>query len=624
MKTNKKARITAILMAVMMVFALTPLLNGQKTYADEGTPAIQFVTNGNASNIVGAQGSNVFFGNYPQSSDGNDGFIVEPIKWRVLRNADGRLFLLSDSLLDWKRWNEEPLQYATWETCSLRAWLNGSGDDSFINNAFSAKEKTAIFEVEVINEENPDSHVTSGDNTYDKIYLLSVGEAIEGSFGFPTAYGSENTTSIERTGYSTAYAARYSTGGSAWDSWWLRTSAKSGSKYTATVIYPRGYVSTSGLEMSASGVLIRPVFNLNMNSVLFSSAAEGGKNCSVGPDALTEVENYTENDWKLTLLDDGSTTDLNGHKDFAVDSATTCDGKTINVEYHGAATGKNEFISAIIVDSNGNIKCYGRVKTCSSASDTAVINTGGLLGNNDKLYVFNEQYNGDKRTDYASGLKEINMSEIGHAEETVVQKATLAKDGSIVKKCSMCGAVFSKQIISHPKTFKLSSASYTYNGSTKKPTVTVTDANGKAIAASNYTVTYSNNVKAGTAKATVTFKGNYYTGTKSLTFTINKAANSLAVKAKTATVKFKKLKKKNQTLAVDKVLNFTNKGQGTLTYTKASGNKKITINKTTGKVTVKKGLKKKIYKVTVKVSAAGNANYKALAVKKVTFKVKVK
>ena len=69
---------------------------------------------------------------------------------------------------------------------------------------------------------------------------------------------------------------------------------------------------------------------------------------------------------------------------------------------------------------------------------------------------------------------------------------------------------------------------------------------------------------------------------------------------------------------------FTKNGQGKMTYTKASGNKKIVINKTTGKVTVKKGLKKGTYKVKVKVKAAGNTNYKASAVKTVTFKVKVK
>ena len=74
---------------------------------------------------------------------------------------------------------------------------------------------------------------------------------------------------------------------------------------------------------------------------------------------------------------------------------------------------------------------------------------------------------------------------------------------------------------------------------------------------------------------------------------------------------------------MSKVLTFSNKGQGKLTYVKKSGNKKITINKTTGKVTVKKKLKKGTYKVKVAVTAAGNSNYKAVT-KTVTFKIKVK
>ena len=98
----------------------------------------------------------------------------------------------------------------------------------------------------------------------------------------------------------------------------------------------------------------------------------------------------------------------------------------------------------------------------------------------------------------------------------------------------------------------------------------------------------------------------------------------MKIKAKTATVKRSAVKEKAQTLAVSKVIAFTNKGQGAKTYVKKSGNNKITINKTTGKVTVKKGLKKGTYKVKVKVKAKGNTNYKASAVKTVTFTIRIK
>ena len=173
------------------------------------------------------------------------------------------------------------------------------------------------------------------------------------------------------------------------------------------------------------------------------------------------------------------------------------------------------------------------------------------------------------------------------------------------------------------KTFdiKLSKTAYTYNGKACVPAVTVMNGN-EEIPEDNYTVAYANNVKAGKATVTVSLKGDYYEGTKTINFTINKANNTLVTSGKTATVKFKTLKKKNQTLARTKVLNVS-KNQGTVTFVKTSGNKKITINKTSGKVTVKKKLKKGTYSVKVRVTAAGNVNYKSLSTV-VTFKVKVK
>ena len=129
---------------------------------------------------------------------------------------------------------------------------------------------------------------------------------------------------------------------------------------------------------------------------------------------------------------------------------------------------------------------------------------------------------------------------------------------------------------------------------------------------------------AGNAKITVSAAAtkNYNAATKTITVTVGKANNPMTVKGKTAIVKRAKVKKKNQTLKVAKVLKISRK-QGALTFKKVKGSKKITIAKKTGKVKVLKGTKKGTYKITVKVKAAGNSNYKALT-KKVTFKVKVK
>ncbi len=113
---------------------------------------------------------------------------------------------------------------------------------------------------------------------------------------------------------------------------------------------------------------------------------------------------------------------------------------------------------------------------------------------------------------------------IGEAtSETVIKKATMTEDG-IVERNGICGGCFESftEQVQVPKasSFKLSTTSYTYNGSAKTPTVTVKDADGKPLFKdTDYTVSYSNNKNIGTATATVTGKGNY-SFTKKLTFTI--------------------------------------------------------------------------------------------------------
>ena len=108
------------------------------------------------------------------------------------------------------------------------------------------------------------------------------------------------------------------------------------------------------------------------------------------------------------------------------------------------------------------------------------------------------------------------------------------------------------------------------------------------------------------------------------TFNFSMQPNPLSVSGKTAKVKYSKLKKKKQTLKASQVINGVGTGRGPMTYTKVSGHKNISINKKTGKVTIKKkGLKKGTYNVVVTVFAAGNGGYDASTEQTVTFKIKV-
>lgn len=159
-----------------------------------------------------------------------------------------------------------------------------------------------------------------------------------------------------------------------------------------------------------------------------------------------------------------------------------------------------------------------------------------------------------------------------------------------------------------------------YTGKPFTQNVSVT-LGGKLLPATAYSVSYKNNINAGSASVILTGKGNY-TGTAVKKFTIAKANNPITVKAKKVTLKAAKVAAKNASVKRAKAVT-VKKAKGKLSFKKAKGSKAITVNKKTGKITVKKGTKKGTYKVKIKVSAAGNANYKK-AVKTVTLKIVIK
>lgn len=170
----------------------------------------------------------------------------------------------------------------------------------------------------------------------------------------------------------------------------------------------------------------------------------------------------------------------------------------------------------------------------------------------------------------------------------------------------------------------LSKNAFTYNSKVQKPAI-ISVAGMKLKEGIDYIAVFSSDSSKNAGKYTITITGNgTYVGMTTATYKIEKASNPLSIKAKTAKVKFSSLKKKTQKLSVSKVISFTKKGRGTITYAKTSGNAKITINKKTGQVTVKKGLKKGTYNVKVKIRANGNANYKASSYKTVTFKIQIR
>lgn len=162
-----------------------------------------------------------------------------------------------------------------------------------------------------------------------------------------------------------------------------------------------------------------------------------------------------------------------------------------------------------------------------------------------------------------------------------------------------------------------------YDGKAKTPDVKVSLGGKTLVRDKDYTVAFANNVNAGTATVKITGKG-AYVGTKSCTFTLTKAAQNMTVKASNKTLKGKNLKKRK---AVVKAIAVSG-ARGTVSYAKQSVSKKkyakkFTVNARTGKITVKKSVKKGNYKIKVKVSATGDRNHSA-ASRVVTVKIRVK
>ncbi|MBR5380053.1 MAG: hypothetical protein IK140_05915 [Clostridia bacterium] len=161
-------------------------------------------------------GDVVSFGSYEQDNNAENG--TEPIEWIVLDvQADGSLVLISRYALDAMPYHES-YSGVSWETCMLRRWLN----EDFFDAAFSAEEQAKIKTVTLVNEGNPGYRSKGGNDTDDKVWLLSINEAT-GRSGEGKDYSCFMLDSV-RICYPTAYAeiqgafALYDGG----CFWWLR------------------------------------------------------------------------------------------------------------------------------------------------------------------------------------------------------------------------------------------------------------------------------------------------------------------------------------------------------------------------------------------------------------------
>lgn len=177
-------------------------------------------------------------------------FKYEPIKWRVIKCENGEALLLSDIVLDKQKYNKR-LKKVTWEKSTLRKWLN----KKFMNRAFSSSEQEAIRTTKVINEDNYYYKTDGGNDTLDKIYLLSLSETDEEKeteeakeYGFTDSYG----MTIKYSNYADLDDYQY---------WWLRTPGEKNISAAAVDMFGKAYGGGGESDMELG---IRPVLHLNL------------------------------------------------------------------------------------------------------------------------------------------------------------------------------------------------------------------------------------------------------------------------------------------------------------------------------------------------------------------------
>ena len=387
-----KKRILSILLTLCMTLCLTPISVFAEEVGTEGSAAIQLGADALSvlsKNVNTATAPTVYFG---QNHENN------PAAWRVI-GYDGSGVTSSQG-----------------DITLLAAGAMGVIPfvDTILNNEYAPSNlKTAIdaLAAKLTTEENAavkKRALTSGSYDGENTDCVAGGQ-VDNAVFWPLSTAEAFAVNNDLRALEPAHPNWVTT------AWWLRSPGSN--KYHLAVVTSDGSVQYSGhtILIFNNHRTVRPAFNLNMNSVLFASAAVGGK-----PDGgLTPIPEYSGNEWKLTLLD--------SRRNFAVTEKTVsaAPDDTVTLNYKGATTGKNEYISVILADNNG-AQYYGRVAQPTAKSGTVEIKIPSDIAPGDyTMKVFSEQYNGDCKTDLASAFADVTLT----VESQPDEQFTLAPGG---------------------------------------------------------------------------------------------------------------------------------------------------------------------------------------------------
>ena len=373
-----KKRILSILLTLCMVLCLVPISVFAEGGTATGSAAILLGTDALNKTVNTANAPTVYFG---QNQENNPG------AWRVIgydgsgvAGTAGNMTLLAASNMS------SGLQFADFGASNEYAPSNLKTAIDALAEKLTTEENTAV------KKRTLTSGSYNGENT-DCVAGAQVDNAVFWPLSTAEAFAVNQDLRIADPEHPS------------WASscWWLRSPGYS--NHDAATVRGDGSVVYYGNAIN-SWWCVRPAFNLNLNSVLFTSAAVGGK-----PDGgLTEVPEYTGNEWKLTLKD--------SNRNFAVTETTVSGdpGDTVTLHYTGATAGINEYISFILADNSG-AQYYGRVAQPTAENGTVEIKIpSGLAPGSYTLKVFSEQCNDDKKTDYASDFVDIDLT-VGYQEQ---------------------------------------------------------------------------------------------------------------------------------------------------------------------------------------------------------------
>lgn len=203
---------------------------------------------------VAQVGCKVYFGAYEQDNNTSNG--KEDIAWLVLAKENNRILVISDKALDCQPYNYLMVNI-TWETCSLRQWLN----DTFFNMAFSSVEQAMIADTNALPDKNLMFSTDPGNATMDKVFLLSIDE-VNRYFDSDAARECVPSTYAKENGALTSIG--YTKGDKGTCRWWLR-SPGGGYNYAAGVS-SGGDIREFGYSVNYDRNAVRPALWINLDS----------------------------------------------------------------------------------------------------------------------------------------------------------------------------------------------------------------------------------------------------------------------------------------------------------------------------------------------------------------------